>query len=51
MAESFVTLCDDAVLKSLAVAKQLGINTTPSGSDGLTALIRDLDNDNLILFQ
>lgn len=49
LADSYVTVTDIEALKGTAIAKQFDIDTTPSGAAGLSALIRDMDDDNLPL--
>jgi diaminopropionate ammonia-lyase len=49
LADSYVTVTDNEALKGISIAKQFDIDTTPSGAAGLSALIRDMDDDNLPL--
>jgi len=49
MADSYVTISDADAFNGISIAKQFGINTTPSGAAGLVALISVLDEGNLPL--
>jgi diaminopropionate ammonia-lyase len=49
LADSYVTISDDDALNGITIAKQFGIETTPSGAAGLVALISVLDEDTLPL--
>ncbi len=42
MADSFVTVSDQAALNAVSIAKDINIDTTPSGAAGLAALLNEL---------